>query len=155
MQTEPQTQQPHLPLSYDALLSCKSLFQVLLPLITFRLSSPHHLIKARVLCTLFQPSSHQAVQDQEGHFIHRMLSHRLRVLPTDNPILPFLKLSASAKPPSFPGRFSLTLSSKICRSKMHNDISDCSAKVAVSAHNLHYNKGVCREELSCQSVLPS
>lgn len=61
MQTEPQTQHPQLLLSYDTLCS-KFPFPVLFPLITFRLSSPHHLIKARGFCRLIQLSSLHSLQ---------------------------------------------------------------------------------------------
>lgn len=62
MQTQPQIQHPHLLLSDDTLLSFKFLFQVLFPLIIFRVRSPHHLIKARVFCRLFLPSPHHSLQ---------------------------------------------------------------------------------------------
>lgn len=140
MQRKNQTQHSHLLLRYEAVLSCEFIFEALFLLIIFRPSSPHHLIKVFVFWRLFQPSSPPlptAVQNQEGyswvtegHFIHTVLSCCLQVLPADNPILPFLKISSSEKNSSLSRRNRNTLFSLsfFCRSKEHNDISDAVAK---------------------------
>lgn len=156
MQTQPQTRHPQLLLSHDALLSWKFFFQVLFSLIIFRFSSPHHLIKATLFFRLFQPRSHHSLQqgktrrgtgNNRGDFYSwyaqslTACSSYWQTNPASSETL-FISTTLQA----FPGRFSLTLSSKICSSKMHNDISNGSAKVAVPAHNLHCKEGLCREE---------
>lgn len=164
MQTEPQTQHPQLLLSYDTHCALSSPSQcyfhsLLSDLALLTTSSKPGGFTGWSSSALSTPYSSArprgALWKTEGLFIHRMLSHWLHALPTDNPILPLLKPPSAENHQAFPGRFSLTLSSKMCRSKMHNGNSNASAKQAVSAPNLPHSKGVCKEELSSQSVLPS
>lgn len=163
MQTEPQTQHPQLLLSYDTHCAVsapsKCYFHSLLSdLALLTTSSKPGCFEGwsnPALTTAYSSAKPRgALWITEGLFIHRMLSHWLHAIPTDT-TLPLLKLSSAENHQIFSGRFSLTLSSKMCRSKMHNDNSNGSAKEAVSAPNLPHSKGVCKEELSVSLSFPA
>lgn len=163
---KPQTQHPHLPLRYEALLSCEFISEALFLLIIFRHSSPHDLIQVMVFGRLFQPSSPPlptTVQDQEGPKLNNrgtFYSRYAQLLTACSSNWQSLSafsecLFISKTPKPFQEEQEhLILSSFFCRSKMHNDISNAVAKW-LSLLTIYTATEEFAEELSCHSILPT